>query len=292
MFLNKLIYDDAYGVAIHQTNDISKKFYTKYPDFMYWYADPFICSCKGENYVFVEAMEYYRGVGRIAVAPINNNTIGEFKVVIKEPFHLSFPNIFFYKDEWFMIPESGAVKQIRLYRCVKFPYEWELDTILLDGKNYVDTVFLFFNKDEAIVIAYDVNANQNDYYVLSMLSKVLYKVNLKGELSTGRAGGSFFIRNGSIYRSVQDCVECYGDFLHLFEIKKYGVNIWEEVEKGQLTAEDLQFDCDYGIEHIHTYNKNNEYEIVDFRYRKLYPLKLFARMLSKLHIVMCSRRVF
>ena len=32
---------------------------------------------------------------------------GGFREVLREPFHLSYPNLFFFEDEIYMIPESN-----------------------------------------------------------------------------------------------------------------------------------------------------------------------------------------
>lgn len=50
-----------------------------------------------------------------------------FKEVLNENFHLSYPNVFEYDGSIYMLPETFESNQLRLYKCVSFPYKWELD---------------------------------------------------------------------------------------------------------------------------------------------------------------------
>ena len=60
--------------------------------------------------------------------------------VIREPFHLSFPYLFEYEDELYMIPESSAANSIRLYKCTDFPMQWEFQKELRTGIKAADTM--------------------------------------------------------------------------------------------------------------------------------------------------------
>ena len=64
---------------------------------------------------------------------------------MEEKSHLSFPFVFEFNNKIFMIPETCDEKQIRLYKCKKFPLEWELNNILIDNIEAVDSLLIYKN---------------------------------------------------------------------------------------------------------------------------------------------------
>jgi len=65
--------------------------------------------------------------------------------VLETDYHLSYPCVFEWQDEVYMIPETRADRSIQLYRCTEFPGEWELDTVLLDDLNATDATVMEHN---------------------------------------------------------------------------------------------------------------------------------------------------
>ncbi|PIE63304.1 MAG: hypothetical protein CSA25_00915 [Desulfobacter postgatei] len=111
-------------------------------------ADPFGVRCEGRYYLFFEAeVKTNNGFkGKIAMASSENGQTWQYeKVVLSEPFHLSYPYVFTHENQFYLIPESRQYRQVRLYRAVSFPFHWELDTILLKGKRFADNTLFFYN---------------------------------------------------------------------------------------------------------------------------------------------------
>lgn len=282
----KLFYDDAYGIALRKLSDKEEMYYTRYPNWDYWYADPFICNDVSGEYVFVEAMDYYKGIGRISAAPIKDNSVGKFKVVLAENFHMSFPNIFNYNGTWYMIPETSESKQLRLYKCIDFPYKWILEKILVDGRILVDSIIWFVGEDEVIINSYDIE-NQDkpfDYAIrYSFTDATVKEVILLDVQTHGRAGGNIFKKDNKLFRMIQNCELCYGDYLEEYYITKCTSESLEEMKERIIRSSDITFDYNRGISHIHTYNIDDAYEVVDFRYRKFYLLKIISKLVSKVY---------
>ena len=68
-------------------------------------------------------------------------------VVLAEPFHLSYPHVFEWQGDFFMIPETAGAKSIRIYKATDFPRRWEFSATLLDGGRYVDnSIFEYGSK--------------------------------------------------------------------------------------------------------------------------------------------------
>ena len=62
--------------------------------------------------------------------------------VLRADHHLSYPFVFAYDGEVYMIPETGEAAQIQLYRASSFPTEWELDRVLVDDIRAADATLL------------------------------------------------------------------------------------------------------------------------------------------------------
>lgn len=113
------------------------------PPDRYW-ADPHILERDGVYHVFVEEYLYKECRGRIAVIPVaKDGSVGEPRVALETAEHMSYPFVFEYQNEIYMIPETGARRQIELYRCVGFPDQWRLVRVLMSDVHAVDTTLHF-----------------------------------------------------------------------------------------------------------------------------------------------------
>lgn len=277
---SKMFLEDAYGVAIREINSHQKMFRAKYPTIFKWYADPFPCHTKEGDYLFVELMDYHIVYGQIAVAPIKDGHVGKFKVIISEPFHMSFPNVFKWNDTWYMLPETYQSKEVRLYRCDKFPYKWSLHKVLLDNVELVDHA-LYLNNNKITVISYDISDLNNKYsrvFEIDLNQMVMNEIFPKGNICQDRGAGTIYEIDNCYYRAIQDCTNCYGDFLRFYKISTLSRDTINETEIMRKYASDVTLDKNRGIRHIHTYNRNERYEVIDFLYRKFYPNKIFLRL--------------
>jgi hypothetical protein len=102
-------------------------------------ADPFLLRRAGQWFLFFEL--YNRGTdrGEIAVATSQDALRWSYGgVVLAEPFHLSYPNVFEWEGEVYMVPESGQAGQVRLYQARRFPRRWKYLGPLLEGGVFVD----------------------------------------------------------------------------------------------------------------------------------------------------------
>jgi hypothetical protein len=62
--------------------------------------------------------------------------------VLEEPFHLSFPRVIRYGDNWWATVESAAAGEVRLYRALRFPSRWRLERVLLRGQSWIDPILI------------------------------------------------------------------------------------------------------------------------------------------------------
>jgi hypothetical protein len=111
-------------------------------------ADPFLIDDGNLWYLFFEVYNVQTEQGDLAVAtaPLDDPRDMTYRgVVIDEPFHLSYPYVFRWEDDYYLIPESFETESIRLYRSTHFPDEWELVATLVSGRDYVDPSILRFD---------------------------------------------------------------------------------------------------------------------------------------------------
>lgn len=122
-------------------------------------ADPFVIKHNGHHYCFVEDYDYMVRKGSISTYEITPAGYERIGVVLEEDFHLLYPFIFQYENQYFMCPETHEKGEIRLYRCTDFPRKWIYDRTLMKDVSAADTnIFyhegkwwLFTNIDNSIV---------------------------------------------------------------------------------------------------------------------------------------------
>jgi hypothetical protein len=102
-------------------------------------ADPFLLSSAGGWHMFFEVMNWRTGKGEIghATSPAGHRWHYQ-RIVLSESFHLSYPHVFTWDGDVYMIPESFQAESVRLYRARSFPDRWEFVTVLIEGAYLVD----------------------------------------------------------------------------------------------------------------------------------------------------------
>lgn len=106
-------------------------------------ADPFWVRRDGLWYLFFEVATAEKGRGVISLATSPDARRWSYRgVVLREDFHLSYPNVFHHQGEDYMVPETNDIRQVRLYRAARWPDRWEFVGLLHEGQRLVDpTVF-------------------------------------------------------------------------------------------------------------------------------------------------------
>lgn len=90
-------------------------------------ADPFMLNVNGTWHMFFEILSLLDHKGKIGWATSSDGLHWDYqRLVIDEPFHLSYPYVFEWQGEYYMVPESWEANGIRLYRADRFPDRWTL----------------------------------------------------------------------------------------------------------------------------------------------------------------------
>jgi hypothetical protein len=103
-------------------------------------ADPFLVEHAGQRVCFVEEFDFAADRGRISWLDLTDGKATYMGTLIEEPHHMSFPFVFEFKGEWYMVPETHEAAEIGLYRCTTFPHEWEKCGTLMEGIEASDTM--------------------------------------------------------------------------------------------------------------------------------------------------------
>ena len=105
-------------------------------------ADPFVIEKDNKSYCFVECFDYSEKKAKINVYELSEKEYTFIGTALEESFHLSFPYIFEFNNDIYMIPESSKNRDIRLYKCNNFPLEWNLEEVLINDIDAADTMIL------------------------------------------------------------------------------------------------------------------------------------------------------
>lgn len=249
----------------------------------YWAADPFLVKDHEKNYLFAELYDRIQEKGVIGVAKITHGKCGRFRVCLESPYHLSYPCIYQRDGFYYMIPECYQSGKITVYKCVDFPMKWEKDRDLAEFvavdttpvPNCIDEIFLttVFNSKENRI-------NNNISYLQG--GKCIRLIDNDLRL---RSAGNFILDDGRLIRPVQDCSTRYGGALLFNEVMK--LNEEELIESTIATVQPNIKGEDGNIpicvangtskfSGIHTYNQNEDYEVIDLRIDDLSHLRYFS----------------
>jgi hypothetical protein len=227
------------------------------PTDRFW-SDPFLLQRDGALHVFVEECPYDTGRGRIAM--LSRSPSGEWseaRTVLERPYHLSYPFVFEHDGELLMLPETTAAGRVELYRCIRFPDQWELDTILVDNFAGADATLWF--QDDRWWMFVDV---KDELYILYADSPRgpwrAHRGNpVKSDSRSSRPAGHIFRNGTDVIRPAQDCSLQYGREEVFNKITRLTPDEFEEVEVGRLrTPWNGSTGC-------HTFNQLDGVTVVD-----------------------------
>jgi hypothetical protein len=223
-----------------------------------FWADPFLLQRDGALHVFFEEYPYDTGIGHIAV--LSRSSSGAWygpTRVLERPYHLSYPFLLEHEGELLMLPETTASGRVELYRCVRFPDQWELDTVLIDNFAGADATLWF--QDARWWMFVDVSCELHILYSDSPRGPwfPLPGNPVKSDARDSRPAGGIFRSGEDVIRPAQDCSVQYGGEVVFNKITRLTVSDFEEVEIGRLLTPWN------GILGCHTFNQLDGITVVD-----------------------------
>jgi hypothetical protein len=198
-------------------------------------ADPFMIQVGNTWHMFFEVMNAQTGRGEIGLAKSVGGIRWDYqKIVLSEPFHLSYPYVFAADGEYFMIPESHEANAIKLYRAVSFPTNWEPENTILEGA-WVDSSLFFLNSFWWMFTNPVAPANQilELFYAASIIGpwqRHPMSPLVSGNHRIARGGGRVIVQDDRPVRFAQDCFPSYGTSIRAFEITVLNTSGYAERE--------------------------------------------------------------
>jgi hypothetical protein len=189
-------------------------------------------------YMFFEVKNRTSKKGEIGLAVSDDGLRWSYRqIVLAESFHLSYPHVFRWRDDFYMIPESQQARDVRLYKAVDFPTDWLLESMLLRDVDVVDPSIFHFdnmwwlfagsgrepNRADNLHLFYaDVLRGPWDEHPASPV--------VGGNNCGARPAGRPLVFDGHIIRFSQDCYPAYGTQVRAFEVDELTKSTYHERE--------------------------------------------------------------
>jgi hypothetical protein len=221
-------------------------------------ADPFLVYDAGRWYMFFEVVNALSGRGEIAYATSSDGLRWKYeRVVLCEPFHLSYPYIVRWNHRYYMVPESHQGNSIRLYEAVRFPNEWRFMKQCLAGGSYFDPSLFFHN---GLWWMY-VMETRNERPLLRLFFSAQLLADWEehnrspvalDDMSRIRCAGRVVVIDGQPIRFAQDCSESYGRRVRAFRVTRLSRDVYteEEVSVGPGLSEQRRGWNAIGMHHV------------------------------------------
>lgn len=198
-------------------------------------ADPFLIRKAGLWHMFLEVKPARGQPAAIAHATSADGRAWDYHgTVLKEPFHLSYPYVFQWENEFFMIPETLDAGAIRLYRADPFPARWRLEGDLIRGTYADPTPFRAHDRWWLFACPRPWQHDVLHLYSAERISGPWrpHAENplIHGDASRARPGGRVIQVDGRWIRWAQDCHTSYGHSLRAFEILELTPHSYRERE--------------------------------------------------------------
>lgn len=206
-------------------------------------ADPFLFVKDERLFLFYEETTYRRPGGRLMMVSTTDLKCWSEPVQIssEDNLHFSFPNVFEDDGEVYMIPETGWVGEIRLYKAVdKGLTQFEIDTVLMRREQKDDNVIFDYAdnvlyKKDGIYYLFTSILDKDGYRLLLYSSPALRGPYTEHPSSPvchshkyGRNAGSLIKYEDRLLRPTQDCTHTYGGQVNLMEITCMNSEKYEE----------------------------------------------------------------
>ena len=198
-------------------------------------ADPFMVH-EGETWhMFFEVWNREANRGELAHAVSRDALCWDYRgIVLREPFHLSYPYVFRWRGQWYMTPETLEAGCIRLYRARRFPADWEHVAELLPGAGADPSPFRWAGCWWLFVCPIESRNDTLRLYQAERLAGPWHEHPaspiVAGDARRARPAGRVGLWNGGIVRFAQDCYPDYGTRVRAFRVTELTAESYREEE--------------------------------------------------------------
>lgn len=234
----------------------------------YWAADPFIYEKDGEVDLFFEFYSIKKRKAALGHKRISD-TNEKINIIYEFEGHSSYPCIFEWNEELYIIPETKAEKELVLLRCIEYPHKWIKESVLLKDVDFVDSTPFKINGKNEIFLYSEVNEGNVDsiLYIgeLDVNSGSVHNITelMKYNSSIGRPAGHVLYQDQNIIRVTQPGINHYGEKIEFKRIVMDKKIKYQEIKVGELSPKQIRIDRKEIIKGIHTFNRSEHYEVID-----------------------------
>jgi hypothetical protein len=234
------------------------------------WADPFPAAHEGRHFLFYEEKPY-ASHAHLCVAELDEKgRPGAHRVVLRQPYHLSYPHVFRWNGGWYMVPETYQQRRVDLYRTDSFPDGWTLQATLLENVEAVDpTIFehdgrWWLSFASSVRGTYEASA-LHFYHAPSPLGPWEPHRNnpVKVDVRSARPAGRVFHHEGRLYRPAQDGSPRYGSAIVMHELLELTPTSFREEEVTRISPTWRP-----GLTGTHTINAAGGLTAIDARQRR------------------------
>jgi len=198
-------------------------------------ADPFMLRRDRTWYMFFEVMNSETKLGEIGLAASDNGSSWTYQhIVVKEPFHLSYPYVFKSQNDYYMLPETLDAGAVCLYKALDFPSRWSCVARLLEGQFADPSVF---HCDDLWWMFACSTPYQHDtlrlYYASDLTGPWTEHPKspiIRDDKCRARPAGRILKFDNQVFRFAQDCGPQYGSSVRVFKITELTIKSYAEVE--------------------------------------------------------------
>lgn len=245
------------------------------PNNSFW-ADPMVINHRNIHLIFFEEYDYTKKKAHISYIELDgkimNNKSYKANIVLEKEYHLSYPFVFEMNKELYMIPESKENATIDLY---KFTDEKKFEYVktLMNNVRAVDSTIVRYDNYYYLFCNIQPHPESSTYdelhvfYTEDLLNSPLKphaRNPIVSDVRKSRPAGPIFENNNKLIRPAQICVPKYGYGISFSEIIELTPTDYleREIEKIEPKFKD-------NIQGIHTYSRNNEFQVIDVALKRL-----------------------
>jgi hypothetical protein len=186
-------------------------------------ADPFMICVDAAWYMFFEVFNRATQKGELGLATSPDGIQWSYRrIVLSEPFHLSYPHLARLGNEIFLVPECYRGGAVRIYRATDFPFSWTFAGCLMD-KGCVDPSL--FEHENLWWMFWAEPNGRHDTLHLSFAHELfgLWTEHpaspvIARNSGSARPAGKVLSKDDVLIRFAQDCSASYGNSVRAFEI--------------------------------------------------------------------------
>lgn len=272
--LEKRLFREQWSIALQRKTEMPKInseqcFKILRPPEDRFYADPFLVERNGCTYLFFEDYRFASQKGCISCCEVDaEGNCGEPRVVLERKYHLSYPFLFTWQGQVYMVPETRANGTIEMYRASDFPYSWVYEAVLMPGVAAADSTLLHYRGKWWLFTAGVLDhSSPNQALFLFFADSPLgpWTAHPKNPIVSdprhSRPAGCLYFDEGQLIRPGQDCSLGYG-----YAAQLHRVDVLSETEYQESLMASITPDWIRGSRGIHTFNQSALFWVLDCKF--------------------------